>query len=164
MFGPGFTFELPYEDATPLPGPVIAETGPEPAARSDLRILIAEDDGLAAATLRSHLEQLGHKVAQAGDGRRAIELTRVCDFDLLMVAAAARSDGPEVMAEIRKLDGAAGRTPIVALIGGDPNEAEESLAAGANSVLRKPFSVPALARALADALAVKSCANDRAVA
>jgi CheY-like chemotaxis protein len=68
------------------------------------------------------------------------------------------------MAEIRRLDGAAGRTPLVALIGGDPEEAAQSLAAGASAVLRKPFAMPALARALADALAVKSCANDRDVA
>jgi CheY-like chemotaxis protein len=68
------------------------------------------------------------------------------------------------MARIRQLDGAAGRTPIVALIGGDPDEADQSLAAGASAVLRKPFSMPALARALTDALAVKACANDREVA
>jgi CheY-like chemotaxis protein len=159
-----FTFELPYEAAAALPAAAAAEDGAEPAVRRGLRILIAEGDGLAAATLRSHLEQLGHKVAQAADGRRAVELTRVCDFDLLMVAADAASEGPQVMTAIRKLDGAAGRTPLVALIGGDPAEAEESLAAGASSVLRKPFSVSTLARAVADAIAVKTCANDRAVA
>lgn len=158
--GSCFTFELPYDGSVraPLAAPeAVVDRGERPR----LRILVAEDDSLAAVTLRSHLEQLGHKVAQAADGRRAIELTRVCDFDLLMVAATAAAEGPQVMAEIRKLDGAAGRTPLVALIGGDPEEAEASLAAGASAVLRKPFSMPSLARALADALAVKACANDR---
>ncbi|MDB5493151.1 MAG: sensor histidine kinase/response regulator [Phenylobacterium sp.] len=162
--GSCFTVELPYDpDVRALPAV-------EPGAAVDggsgprLRVLVAEDDSLSAATLRSHLEQLGHKVAQAADGRRAVELTRVCDFDVLMVAASATSEGPQVMAAIRKLEGAAGRTPLVALIGGDPDEAEGSLAAGASAVLRKPFSLPALARALADALAVKACANDRDVA
>jgi signal transduction histidine kinase len=162
--GSCFTVELPYEAEAALPTLSPAADAGRPAESPTLRILIAEHDGLAAATLRSHLEQLGHKVAQAADGRRAVELTRVCDFDVLMVAASASAEGPQVMAEIRKLDGAAGRTPIVALIGGDAEEAAESLAAGASAVLRKPFSMPALARALADALAVKAVANDRDLA
>jgi signal transduction histidine kinase/ActR/RegA family two-component response regulator len=163
--GSCFTLELPYEAAAVVPAEEPAMGGlMDPADRPRLRVLIAEDDSLAAASLRNGLEQLGHKVAQAAGGRRAIELTRVCDFDVLMVAASASADGPQVMAEIRKLDGAAGRTPMVALIGGDAEEAAESLAAGASAVLRKPFSMPALARALADALAVKTCANDREVA
>jgi len=159
--GSCFTVELPYEAEALAPPPAVLDAAAEPSYRPRLRILIAEDDSLAAATLRSHLEQLGHKVAQAADGGRAVELTRVCDFDVLMVAASALSDGPQVMAAIRRLDGAAGRTPLIALIGGDPDEAAESLAAGASAVLRKPFSMPALARALADALAIKACANDR---
>lgn len=164
--GSCFTLELPFQaDAivpraeAPLEGGLL-----DPADRPRLRVLIAEDDSLAAASLRNCLEQLGHKVAQAADGHRAIELTRVCDFDVAMIAASAASDGPQVMAGIRRLEGAAGRTPLVALIGGDADEAEVSLAAGASAVLRKPFSMPALARALADALAVKACANDRDVA
>ncbi|MDB5444210.1 MAG: sensor histidine kinase/response regulator [Phenylobacterium sp.] len=162
--GSCFTVELPYDpDVRALP-PVEPGAAVDGGSGPRLRVLVAEDDSLSAATLRSHLEQLGHKVAQAADGRRAVELTRVCDFDVLMVAASATSEGPQVMAAIRKLEGAAGRTPLVALIGGDPDEAEGSLAAGASAVLRKPFSLPALARALADALAVKACANDRDVA
>ncbi|MDB5417105.1 MAG: sensor histidine kinase/response regulator [Phenylobacterium sp.] len=162
--GSCFTVELPYDpDVRALP-PVEPGAAVDGGSGPRLRVLVAEDDSLSAATLRSHLEQLGHKVAQAADGRRAVELTRVCDFDVLMVAASATSEGPQVMAAIRKLEGAAGRTPLIALIGGDPDEAEGSLAAGASAVLRKPFSLPALARALADALAVKACANDRDVA
>lgn len=157
--GSCFTLELPFEPS--LAAPTAALDTVEASQRPRLRILIAEDDSLAAATLRSHLEHLGHKVAHAADGRRAVELTRVCDFDVAMIAASAAAEGPKVMGEIRALDGAAGRTPLVALIGGDPLEAEESLAAGASAVLRKPFSMPSLARALADALAVKACANDR---
>jgi signal transduction histidine kinase len=163
--GSCFTLELPYEPEAHAPVEEPAMGGVfDPADRPRLRVLIAEDDSLAAASLRNGLEGLGHKVAQAADGRRAVELTRVCDFDVVMIAASANAEGPQIMAEIRRLEGAAGRTPIVALIGGDPEEAAQSLAAGASGVLRKPFSTPALARSLADALAVKACANDREVA
>ncbi|RAK56312.1 response regulator [Phenylobacterium soli] len=164
--GSCFTLELPWQADAVAPRPAAADQGQigDPAERPRLRVLIAEDDSLAAASLRNGLEQLGHKVAQAADGHRAVELTRVCDFDVLMIAASAASDGPAVMSRIRGLEGAAGRTPMIALIGGDPDEAEVGLAAGASAILRKPFSMPALARALADALAVRACANDREVA
>jgi signal transduction histidine kinase/CheY-like chemotaxis protein len=164
--GSCFTLELAYDAGAAVAAASEPAMGGlvDPADRPRLRVLIAEDDSLAAASLRNGLEQLGHKVAQAADGRRAVELTRVCDFDVLMVAASASAEGPQVMGEIRKLEGAAGRTPMIALIGGDAEEAAGSLAAGASAVLRKPFSMPALARALADALTVKTCANDREVA
>ena len=161
--GSCFTVELPYE-ADALRPVADAPDGSHADPRPRLRILVCEDDGLSAATLRSCLEQLGHKVAQAADAARAVELARVCDFDLLMVAASAASEGSQAMAAIRRLDGAAARTPLVALIGGDPEEAEASLAAGASALLRKPFAMPALARALTDALAVRACANDRDMA
>ncbi len=44
--------------------------------------------------------------------------------------------------------------PIVAVIGGDADEARECLDAGADTVLRKPVSVAAVARAVADAAAI----------
>jgi CheY-like chemotaxis protein len=42
----------------------------------------------------------------------------------------------------------------VAVIGGDADEARECLDAGADTVLRKPVSVAAVARAVADAAAI----------
>ncbi|MDE2488845.1 MAG: response regulator [Alphaproteobacteria bacterium] len=161
--GSCFTVELPYDPDAPRPAPAPVTSAPALAERRALRVLIAEDDSLSAATLRSHLEQLGHKVAQAADGQRAVELTRVCEFDVAMVAASVAGDGAQVMAAIRAIDGSGARTPLVALIGGDPEEAAASLAAGASAVLRKPFAVPALARALAEAIAARPAANDRSL-
>jgi CheY-like chemotaxis protein len=162
--GSCFTVELPFDATAQV---VTGEAVLQAVERPSLRILIAEEDSLAAATLRSCVEELGHKVAQAADGTRAVELARVCDFDLVMVGASAQSDGPKVMTAIRGLDGEASRTPIVALIGGEADEAETSRAAGASAVLRKPFAMPALARAIAEAMAPRptaATANDRNVA
>lgn len=155
--GSCFIFELPYEaNATPLPEPADAQSRGELGQSPSLRILIAEDDALAAAMLRSQLEQLGHKVAQAADAGRAVDLTKVCEFDLIMVSGSMDWGGPQVIEQIHKLEGAAGRTPVVALIGGDAEEADASRAAGAGAILRKPVSTAALARALAEGLATKS--------
>ena len=64
-------------------------------------------------------------------------------------------DGPAAIAAIRELNGDNAQTPIVAVIGGDADEAEECSQAGADVVLRKPVSVAAVARAVADAVAVE---------
>ena len=45
--------------------------------------------------------------------------------------------------------------PIVAVIGGDADEARECGASGADAVRRKPVSVNAVARAIAEAVAAE---------
>jgi CheY-like chemotaxis protein len=117
-----------------------------------LRILIAEDDALNAAMLRAILEQLGHQVVHAQNGRRAADLAKIAEFDLLMLDhRMPLVDGPAVAASVRDTEGPNRAAPIVAMIDGDGEEASEFLDAGADIVLRKPVSVAAVARVLADA-------------
>ncbi|MBS0490493.1 ATP-binding protein [Phenylobacterium sp. 58.2.17] len=157
--GSCFRLELPFNaDALPereLEAPIeLASALPE--ARQRMRVLIAEDDALNAAMLRAVIEQLGHQVVHAVDGQRALDLARVCEFDLLMIDGRMPNlDGPAAIAAIRELNGDNAQTPIVAVIGGDADEAEECSQAGADVVLRKPVSVAAVARAVADAVAVE---------
>jgi signal transduction histidine kinase/ActR/RegA family two-component response regulator len=135
----------------------------EPVDPRRLRILIAEDDTLNAAMLRAVLEQLGHQVVHAVDGRRAIELAKVVEFDLLMIdGRMPHMDGPQTIAAVRTLETAVARAPIIAVIGGDADEAKECVDAGADAVLRKPVSVTAVARAVADAVAADRRAPPRA--
>lgn len=153
--GSCFTVELPYDPAAAPAAretPVAAELEPR-----RLRVLIACEDALGSAMLRAILEQLGHQVVHAADGRRAAELARVCDLDLAFV------DAVDTISALRALAGEAARTPVVALIA-DPNEAAERRAAGADALLRKPVAALAAARAIAEALSGRAPANDRAVA
>lgn len=156
--GSCFRLELPF-DASALPereleAPVeLAAVLPE--ARQRMRVLIAEDDALNAAMLRAVIEQLGHQVVHAVDGQRALDLARVCEFDLLMIDGRMPNlDGPAAIAAIRELQGHNAGAPIVAVIGGDADEAQECSQAGADVVLRKPVSVAAVARAVADAVSI----------
>lgn len=156
--GSCFRLELPYDQAaTPereLDLAPASSGGAETHPR--LRVLIAEDDGLNAAMLRAVVEQLGHQVVHAVDGRRALELAKVCEFDLLMIdGRMPNMDGPACIAAIRALDVDISRVPIVGVIGGDAEEAKECVDAGADTVLRKPVSVAAVARAVADAIAAE---------
>lgn len=156
--GSCFRLELPYDRAaTPereLDLAPASSGGAETHPR--LRVLIAEDDGLNAAMLRAVVEQLGHQVVHAVDGRRALELAKVCEFDLLMIdGRMPNMDGPACITAIRALDIDIARVPIVGVIGGDADEAKECVDAGADTVLRKPVSVAAVARAVADAIAAE---------
>jgi signal transduction histidine kinase len=123
----------------------------EPSASGRLRILVIEADGLSAAMLRAVLEQLGHQVVQAHDGARAAELSRICDFDLIAVDS--RLSEPPAAAVIGDLKN---RAPLLAIIGGEPGEAEACVVAGAAAILRRPVSVAGVARGVAEAMATPS--------
>jgi signal transduction histidine kinase/CheY-like chemotaxis protein len=155
--GSCFRLELPYDPAATAEAILEGTEAATPAVeRRALRILVAEDDALNAAMLRAILEQLGHQVVHALEGRRAVDLARLCDFDLIMIDGRMPVlDGPHAIAEIRALPDGAGDRPIIAVIGGDADEARECTQAGADAVLRKPVSVGGVARAVADAVAVE---------
>ena len=154
--GSRFWLELPYDPTAVAsePGEIAGEpmsAAPSPSTRG-MRVLIAEDDALNAAMLRAILEQLGHQVVHAHDGARALELAEFCQFDLIMLdGRMPHLTGPEAAMRIRQLAGASRETPIVAVTGGDSEEAQACLDAGADQVLRKPVTVTAVARAVAAA-------------
>jgi CheY-like chemotaxis protein len=116
-------------------------------------VLLAEDDGLGAAMMRSILEQLGHQVVQAQGGQRALELAEFCPFDLVVLSGRLTCmTGPDAPGYVFALAEATHGAPVIALVGGDSGEAEACLAAGADQALRKPATVTGVARAVAAAL------------
>jgi signal transduction histidine kinase/CheY-like chemotaxis protein len=155
--GSCFTLTLPFDAAaeSAFEEQLEAVANETPGAPRALRILIAEDDALNAAMLRAVLEQLGHQVVHAQNGRRAADLARIAEFDLLMFDHHMPVlDGPGATAILRASEGPNRESPIVAMIDGDGDEASGFLEAGADIVLRKPVSVAAVARVLADAAAL----------
>lgn len=156
--GSCFTLTLPFDENAPCDMALSesdAAIGEVQGAPRSLRVLIAEDDALNAAMLRAILEQLGHQVVHAQNGRRAVDLARIADFDLLMLDGQMPIlDGPGAAAAVRALDGVNREMPIIAVIDGDAEEARACVEAGADIVLRKPVSVSGVARAVADASAL----------
>jgi signal transduction histidine kinase/ActR/RegA family two-component response regulator len=152
--GSCFTLELPY-DTTALTE--LRERPGQLAAVPDgsLKVLMAEADGLNAAMLRTILEQLGHQVVHAQNGRRAVDLARAVGFDLIMLdGRMPEMATPAAITAIRDFSAPVGQVPIVAVIGGDAaEEAGGCQAAGADAVMRKPVSVAGVARAIAEATA-----------
>ena len=154
--GSCFTLELPYDASALIDvGEPARDEAPTEVAGA-LRVLMAEDDGLNAAMLRTILEQLGHQVVHAQNGRRAVDLARAVGFDLVMLDARMPvMDAREAIGAIRGLAEPVGQVPIIVVIGGDAGEAGLCLEAGADAVMRKPCTVSGVARAIAEASASK---------
>jgi signal transduction histidine kinase/ActR/RegA family two-component response regulator len=154
--GSCFRLDLPFDPTARFESPALVseQTGDEPLRQiRGMRVLIAEDEPLDTAMLRTALEQLGHHVLHAHDGRRAYDLAQICDVDLIMLdGQMPEMNGPDAARAIRGLSGASGRAPILAVIGGDAEEAGAFLAAGVEQVLRKPVTVANVARAIAAAI------------
>jgi CheY-like chemotaxis protein len=149
--GSCFTLDLRW-DAGALVDLALPLRDPAPVPDAPLKVLMAEDDGLNAAMLRTILEQLGHQVVHAQNGRRAVDLARAVGFDLIMLdGKMPQMDAPDAIRAIRALAHPVGAAPVIAVIGGEAAEAGECLAAGADAVMRKPVTVAAVARAIAEA-------------
>lgn len=159
--GSRFSLELPFNPSAKAPSdPADRDDHHGLSAARSLRVLMAEDDALNAAMLRSVLEQLGHQVAHVTDGRRALDLAQICDFDLMMIDGRMPNlDGAQTIQALRNFAGAAAHAPIVAVIGGNTEDAQACIDAGADVVLRKPVSVSGVARTVAAALSARNLAQ-----
>jgi len=122
------------------PAPVI-----EPATTEGMRILVADDNVDAAATLATLLEMMGHEVRHVHDGDAAI--TETASFDprlVLLDIGMPTINGYEVCRRLRAQENGRGRT-IVAVTGwGQPQDVQRSRDAGFDQHLVKPIDVDKL--------------------
>jgi DNA-binding response OmpR family regulator len=117
-----------------------------------LRVLVVEDDQLQSAMLRSHLEQMGHKVLAVTDARRGLDLLGMGPLDLLLIEADLPAlSGVDMITRIRGLTGPVADLPIVAMSSGSVEQVQAMRQAGADASLRKPVALAALGRAMAEA-------------
>ena len=112
------------------------------------RILLAEDDPINQQVAVNMLKRLGHSVAVASNGQKAVDHISTGTFDLvLMDVQMPVMDGLEAVAKIRRREAVGGRRiPVIAmtanaLIG----DKERCIAAGMDDYLSKPIRVNALA-------------------
>jgi PAS domain S-box-containing protein len=158
VFGEGSTFwaELPLP-AAPAPLahlPREHRGGQAHDALLGLRVLIAEDHPVNMLIAVAQLEQWGMEVAQASDGRQAIEAVHAAasvgkPFDIvLMDVQMPVMGGHDATRELRKhFD--ADALPIVALTAAAlVSERDDAFAAGMNDFLTKPIDTPKLHQTL----------------
>ena len=115
------------------------------------RILVAEDNVINQEIAVTILTDAGYRVDLANDGREAIDAVARQPYDLvLMDVQMPAVDGLQAAREIRKMAGASGRVPIVALTANAMlGDREDCLAAGMNDYVSKPFERAALLSTIA---------------
>jgi two-component system sensor histidine kinase/response regulator len=109
-----------------------------------LRILVAEDNPVNQRLAKRLLENRGHHVVVAHNGKEALETLKEEKFDLVfMDVQMPQMGGVEATAAIRKLEKATGEhLPIVALTAhAMAGDREKYLASGMDGYLSKPIQI-----------------------
>jgi len=102
-----------------------------------MRILVVEDDEVAAEYVRKGLMEAGHVVDLAADGDLGLEMAKAADYDALILdRMLPKLDGLDLLANLRE-DGDA--TPVLILSAlGEVDHKVEGLRAGGDDYLAKP--------------------------
>jgi len=108
-----------------------------------MQVLVVEDEQKMAGLLRRTLEEEGHQVVAARDGREGFEIASCGGFDVIILDwMLPKMDGPAVA---RKLRAERNQTPILMLTARDTAaDTVNGLDAGADDYLTKPFSIDVL--------------------
>ena len=118
------------------------------------RLLLIEDDDGVRTVLRRMLEQAGHTVIEARDGKEGLRLFQRTPADLVITdIVMPEKEGLEV---VRALRDTHPPVKIIAISGAGPHEGGDYLALarlmGAAKVLQKPFTNALLIAAVNDLL------------
>ena len=138
-----FTVRMGVQDGTcPMPPHEVMAPSPSGPPARPLRILLAEDNLINQKVSLWALENAGHQVSVANNGREAVSALDGDPFDLvLMDVQMPEMDGLEATATIRQAERRTGRhVPIIALTAhAMKGDRERFLAAGMDGYVTKPI-------------------------
>ncbi|MCJ2062687.1 PAS domain S-box protein [Methylobacterium sp. J-088] len=137
--GSTFWFEITLPVSMPKAEP---EAAVKPATvHTGRRLLLADDVALNRELASTILTRAGHVVDVVGDGAAAVAAARAKPYDLiLMDVHMPVLDGVAATRQIRALEDAVSRVPIVAMTANVlPEQVESFLAAGMDAHVGKPF-------------------------
>ena len=121
-----------------------------PGTAPKLRVLLAEDHPVNQKIAARILRKAGCWVDIVSTGREAVNAASSGAYDLvLMDCMMPEMDGYEAAAAIRRLEGAKGRIPIVAMTANAAEgDRDRCLAAGMSDYISKPVPADALLRCI----------------
>ncbi|MCE5829630.1 response regulator transcription factor [Staphylococcus pseudintermedius] len=101
-------------------------------------ILVVDDEHRIRKLLKLYLEREGYVIAEASDGRKALDMATKYDYScILLDLMLPEMDGLEVAVKLRELKD----TPIIMLTAkGEENNRVEGFESGADDYIVKPFS------------------------
>ncbi len=107
-----------------------------------LKLLIAEDNHVNQLILTAMLGRLGHQLDIVANGEEAVEAARRGGYDaVLMDMRMPKMDGLSATREIRRLDGAEGAVPVIAVTADTMSRSPQELrSAGMTGCVTKPIS------------------------
>ncbi len=108
-----------------------------------MQVLVVEDERRMAELLRQGLEEEGHSVVVAGDGRAGLAMAESHPFDAIVLDV--MLPGMDGFSVARKLRAVRNQTPILMLTARDAiHDVVDGLNFGADDYLVKPFSFEVL--------------------
>lgn len=118
--------------------------------RLGLKVLVAEDNAVNQMVARRFLDKLGCTCDVASDGREALDIWMQATYDLiLMDCQMPVMDGYEAAQAVRRLQGAQGHVPIIAMTASAlKGDREKCLAVGMDDYVAKPIQLDQLAEVL----------------
>jgi two-component system sensor histidine kinase/response regulator len=126
----------------------------DPELAPAARVLVAEDNPINQLVLVRMLERRGFDVDVADNGREAVDMHTHKPYDaIFMDCQLPELDGYQATREIRSLDAARSRIPIIAVTANTmPGDAERCRAAGMDFYAAKPIGAAGLDHVLSQAL------------
>ena len=108
-----------------------------------MQILVVEDERSMAELLKRALQEEGHQVVLAEDGRAGFEIARCSPFDVIVLDV--MLPGMDGISVARRLRECRNQTPVLMLTARDtPADVVAGLDSGADDYLTKPFAIGVL--------------------
>lgn len=125
----------------------------QPLDRSQINVLVADDETPIRLLVRVNLEAEGYSVIEASDGRQTLEMARQHAPDIILLDVMMPfKDGWEVAEELLSEDATSGIPIIFLTARADLRDHERGLNTGALQYITKPFNPRTLAPSIDECL------------